>query len=276
MDGLLATPDSEFLTARLMEMLTSGRTGAARPMLAALRRLTPPSPRLAELGALLALSEGRLGDALAELDVAIAEHPDHAGLRRCRADIRHRAGDISGASHDAAEAVILEPANAPGKAILGVLMMELGRPADAARCLSEARASLPANAAICEALAQAQAAAGDVEGAAATLAAGVVASPGAMSLRNASVLLAVRRREFAVALALAEEARRNGLVDACLFGLKGHALTSLGRHEEAADAYREALKLGPEDPYVRHLVAASGGVAETDRAPADYLCAVFD
>lgn len=276
MDTLLATPDPELLTARLTEMLAAGRTGAARPMLAALRRLTEPSPRLAELGALLALGEGRLGDARAELDAAIADHPDHAGLRRCRADIRHRAGDLAGASHDAAEAVVLEPANASGKAILGVLMTELGRPADGARCLAEAWASLPADSAICEALAQAQAAAGDVEAAVATLAAGVAAAPRSMSLRNASVLLAVRRREFADAVALAEEARRNGLVDACLFGLKGHALTSLGRHDEATEAYREALKLGPEDPYVRHLVAASGTVAETDRAPTDYLSAVFD
>lgn len=276
MDGLLAAPDADFLAARLTEMLAAGRTGAARPMLAALRRLTPPSPLLAELGALLALHEGRLGDARVELDVAIAAHPDHAGLRRCRADIRHRAGDISGASHDAAEAVVLEPANVAGKAILGILMMEGGRPADAVRCLAEARASLPADAAICEALSQAQAAAGDVEDAAATLAAGVAASPGSMSLRNASVLLAVRRRAFASAVALAEDARRDGMVDACLFGLKGHALTSLGRHDEAAEAYQEALKLGPEDPYVRHLVAAAGGVAGTDRAPADYLSAVFD
>ena len=45
---------------------------------------------------------------------------------------------------------------------------------------------------------------------------------------------------------LAEEARVAGVTDACTFGLMGHALSSLGRHAEAADAYAEALKLGPE------------------------------
>ena len=47
----------------------------------------------------------------------------------------------------------------------------------------------------------------------------------------------------------------------------GHALSSLGRHTEAADAYSEAFKLGPHDPYVRHLVAASGILPGASRAP---------
>jgi predicted TPR repeat methyltransferase len=58
--------------------------------------------------------------------------------------------------------------------------------------------------------------------------------------------------------------------------MMGHALSSLGRHGEAGDAYAEALKLGPDDPYVRHLVAASGIVPGAMRAPVDYLRAVFD
>ncbi len=64
----------------------------------------------------------------------------------------------------------------------------------------------------------------------------------------------------------AEEAHAAGVADACLFGLKGHALSSLGRHAEAAEAYAEALKLGPDDPYVRHLVAASGSSARSTNA----------
>jgi predicted TPR repeat methyltransferase len=86
----------------------------------------------------------------------------------------------------------------------------------------------------------------------------------------------LRQRDFDGALELAETARRSGLVDACIFGLKGHALSNLGRHEEAAEAYTEALKLGPEDPYVRHLVAAHGGLPGSDRAPLPYVRAVFN
>ena len=65
-------------------------------------------------------------------------------------------------------------------------------------------------------------------------------------------------------------------MDACLLGLKGHALSSLGRHNEAAEAYVEALKLGPEDPYVRHLAATAGAIPGADRAPAEYLRVLFD
>ena len=45
---------------------------------------------------------------------------------------------------------------------------------------------------------------------------------------------------------------------------------------EAADAYGEALKLGPDDPYVRHLVAAAGILPGTARASEEYVRTVFD
>ena len=86
----------------------------------------------------------------------------------------------------------------------------------------------------------------------------------------------MRRRDFRQAVRLAEDARRAGIADACSFGLLGHALSSLGQHAEAADAYAEALKLGPHDPYVRHLVAAAGIMPGATRAPVEYLRAVFD
>lgn len=40
--------------------------------------------------------------------------------------------------------------------------------------------------------------------------------------------------------------------------------------------YAEALKLAPEDAYVRHLVRASGLLPQATRAPAEYVTAVFD
>jgi predicted TPR repeat methyltransferase len=58
--------------------------------------------------------------------------------------------------------------------------------------------------------------------------------------------------------------------------LKGHALSTLGRHQEAAIAYQDALKLGPEDPYVRHLVVSSGAMPDSKRAPEAYVRTVFD
>jgi predicted TPR repeat methyltransferase len=163
-----------------------------------------------------------------------------------------------------------------GKAILGVAMLELGHAEDAEACLAEAVSASPAHPAFCEALARAQAAGNALKRAQATLAAGIAALPDAASLRNAAIMLAIRQGDFALAVDLAEAGRRDGVADACLFGLKAHALSTLGRHEEAALAYEEALKLGPEDPYVRHLVSAAGALPSARRAPPEYLRAVFD
>src|ERR1035437_7533372 len=77
--------DAESLTRRVADLIDTGRIGAARPLLAAARRMAPSSPRLAGLSALLALREGRLDLAQAELDRAIADAPEHAGLRKYRA-----------------------------------------------------------------------------------------------------------------------------------------------------------------------------------------------
>lgn len=276
MDTLQTTASAEILTARLASLIDAGRLGAARPLLSAVRRLAAPSPKLAELAARLAMHEGRFDLAQTELDEAVAQAPEHVGLRKCRADLRMQMDDKEGAAADAAEAVILDSSDPAAKAVLGILMLELKRPEDAAACLGEAVAADPTNPLYREGLAAAQEALGDAGLAMATLTAGIAAAPGWVALRNAAILLSVRRRDFITAVRLADEAGTAGVADACLFGLKGHALSSLGRHKEAANAYVEALKLGPNDPYVRHLVAASGALPGAERAPVEYLRAVFN
>jgi predicted TPR repeat methyltransferase len=268
--------DVRSLTTRIASLIDAGRTGAARPLLVAVRRLAPPSPLLALLAAVLAMREGRTDLAQSELDAAIAQTPDHAGLWKCRAELRHQMDDIVGAAADAAEAVVLDRHAPSAKALLGVLLLELGRHAEAATCLGEAVAADPAHPGYREGLAAAQAADGDSDAAFATLAAGVAAAPGSAALRNAATRLALRQRDFTNAVQQAEQACSDGVADARLFGLKGHALSNLGRHAEAADAYAESLKLDPDDRYVRHLVAASGKVPDTGRAHVDYVRSVFD
>ncbi len=276
MDGMIANPDLDRLFARTAEFINAGRFGAARPLLAAVTRLSPPTARLAELAAVLAIKQGQLETALSDLDDAIGRWPDDAGLRKCRADVRRQLGELIAAAEDAAEAVLLAPHDPDAKAILGVVLLGLDQVEDARSCLAEATAAQPANPLFRMALSDALLGCGDEDAAATALADGIVLAPSHTGLRNAALLLAVRRQRFANAVELAEAARQAGVVDACLFGLKGHALSSLGRHAEAADAYAEALKLGPDDPYVRHLVAASGAMSQADRAPADYVRAVFD
>ena len=276
MDDLRATADADELTARVAALIDAGRPGAARPLLGALRQMAPPSPLVAGLSAMLAMREGRFDLAQSELDAAIASAPEDASLRKRRADLRRQLGNSIGATEDAAEAVLADPRDPAAKALLGVLLLELGQAGNAAACLGEAVAAAPANPLFRQGLAAAQEAIGNADAAFATLTTGIAMAPASADLRNAAALLSIRRRDFAMTVQLAEQARLAGAADACCFGLKGHALASLGRHAEAADAYAEALKLDPGDTHVRHLVAAAGLLPGAKRAPADFLRTMFD
>jgi predicted TPR repeat methyltransferase len=276
MDTIEVTADGQTLCRRVGQLIDGGRFGAARPLLAAARRLSPPSPELTILGARLAVSEGVPELATAELDAGIAIWPSHAGLHKARATARGETGDIEGAARDAAEAVIFDPSDAQAKAILGAALLALGRAADAAACLSEAVEAGSAPVIYRETLAKALEAAGDAGAALRVLSEGIALSPGSVALRNAAILLCLHRRDFTGAHRLAEQARTVGIADACTFGMNGHALSSLGRHDEAAAAYQDAYKLGPHDPYVRHLVTASGALPGARRAPPEYVGTIFD
>jgi tetratricopeptide (TPR) repeat protein len=183
---------------------------------------------------------------------------------------------MTGALADAAEAVFFDRDDPAAKAILGVVLLEHGRSGDALACLNEAVAAQPGNPAFRRALAAAQEAAGDSRAALETLSAAIAVAPYWAELRNAAILVCVRRQDFTGACDFGEQARRDGAADACTFGLLGHAFSSLERHAEAGEAYAEALKLGPEDRYVRHLVAAAGILPSAPRAPIEYVRAVFD
>jgi predicted TPR repeat methyltransferase len=270
------TPDPTLLTSRVRALIDAGRVAAARPLFAALRKLAPASSALPEIEALLLLREGRLDDALASLDQAIAAAPAAAALHLCRAEARLRSQNTIGAAADAAEAVCLSPHNIRAKAVLGIVLLDLNRTQDALICLGEAVAQDPANPAWRQGLAEALQRSGDPQAAAATLQAGISLAPRHTGLRIAAVMVAMRQRDFPAAIALAEAARADGLADACVFGLLGHALSNLDRHGEATEAYAEALKLAPEDAYVRHLVRSAGKLPQAPRAPNDYLEAVFD
>ena len=276
MEFVEETVDPVALVARIEQLLEQGRPGAARPLLVAARGLVKPSASLSVLAARLALSDGMFDGAEIELNEAISTQPDHPGLRKCRAQLRCRFGDLDGATRDAAEAVILDRHDPAAKALLGELLLRLGRTDDAVACLEEVVAALPRDMAFREALAQARVADGDGDGALATLLDGIAIAPGVTSTRNAAILLCIRLRDFALAESLAEEALVRGVADATTFGLKGHALSSLGRHPEAATAYHEALKLAPGDVNIRHLAASSAIASDARRAPDDHVRALFD
>lgn len=273
MDNPRETVDANALMARVEQLINQGRPGAARPLLAAARSLAQPSSGLSLLVAQLALSDGTLDSAAEELDQAVNLDPVHPGLRKCRAELRRRLDDVEGAVRDAAEAVILDRSDPDAKALLGELLLQIDRPADAIACLTEAVAAVPDNIVFRETLAQSLTSFGDKNAALATLFEGIGIVPGATALRNAAILLYIRHRDNVRAVEIAEQARLDGVADANTFGLTGHALSSLGRHEAAALAYNEASKLAPGDAHLRHLALA----AQTrSSAPDDFLRTLFD
>jgi predicted TPR repeat methyltransferase len=264
------------LLVRLRGLIERQRPGAARPLFNAVRCLMPPAADIAELEARLLLLEGDFDGACAVLDAAVAHEPESAQLRMARAMARGQAGDAAGAAHDAAEAVMLAPGEARAKALLGASLHRLGRHAEAAACLSEAVATAPDDGAYRRHLAAAQAACGDEAGASKTLDDGLVRAPGDVALRTAAIMARMRRGDYADAEAIALAAARAGIADASVLGLLGHARSSLGRHAEAAEAYAEARKLAPEDPYVSHLAAAGGMAPDSGRCTSEYVRVVFD
>ena len=271
-----AKPDATVLLTRTRTLIDAGRLVAARPLLAALGRLDPSPARLAELTARLMMREGRVAPALDMLDAAIAHAATDTTLRKLRVDARLQTGDLPGAATDAAEAVVLDRSDPDAKALLGTLLIELGHFDDAATCLQEALADHPTNASYWLALAEARGRGSDVGARSACLADAIARNPAHGGLRNAAIVERVAQRDFESAVALAEAAGRSGVADATTYGLLGHALSSLGRPGDAAEAYAEALKLAPEDAYVRHLVTASGILPQADRAAPGYVRAVFD
>jgi predicted TPR repeat methyltransferase len=276
LDLIHTTVEAGALRERIGQLIDAGRTGAARPLLAAARKLSPACADIPLLAARLAMRDGDLDQATQELDVAIAEFPADPALRKIRAEVRQLQGDREGAARDAAEAVILDRDDIQAKVILGITMLDLGRATDAVHCLEEAVIAAPAVMVYRQTLATAVEAAGDADAALVVLSDAIALGPTDLMLRNAAILLCMRRRDYRRAVEFAEQARVAGIADAAMFAMKGHALASLESHEEANLAYREALKLEPNDPYVRHLVMAGGGIPGGARAAPEYIRAVFD
>ncbi len=267
------TMNAGALMTRISQLIDQGRPGVARPLLAAARGLVEPSSELSVLAARLALSDDNFDDIEVDLDRAVAAAPDHPGLRKCRAELRWRLGDLDGATRDAAERIILDREDASAKMLLGELLQRLGQTSAALICMTEAVAAVPANVIYREMLAKARAANGDLDGALMTLLEGINIVPEATAPRNGAIVLFIRRRDFIQAERLDEQARADGVADATTFALKGHALSSLGRPEEAALAYNDAVKLAPNDRHIRHLAATVGA---TPLAPHDYVRSLFD
>lgn len=257
-------------------MLGAGRPAAARPLVAALERLAPEAPELAELESALAAQEGRLPKALAALGRALERDAGDVQARMRRAGLYYRVGSIGLALGDAAEAVIAAPEDAGPKALLGLLLLEKGEIERALACLREALATDPSDPGIRVGLAEAALRAGDKKLARATVTEGMARAPYRLDLRRVAVRVAFAEGDLAGAAGLAEEARRSGLVDSLLLRMQADAECALGRETEALAHRKLAFELDPSDPALRAQAAALGLVRPTDRLLASVIARWFD
>jgi predicted TPR repeat methyltransferase len=264
------------LVQQATRFLHSGRPAAARSLFAALTQRGGDRLALDDLEARLCLAEGNLPRALVVLGGAIDRDPTNPGNFLQRAEVRARIDDLFGAAQDAATAVILAPGEPRAKAMLGLILIELGCNDDAIACLRDAVHGAPTQPAPWRGLAEALRRRGELSQVDAVFDAAIVNIPRHSGLRVAAMMHAVQRADYLRVVTLGNAARVDGVADACCFGLLGHALSNLGQHTSAAEAYQDALRLAPEDPYVRHLVRAAGLLPDTDQPPAEYLETVFD
>lgn len=271
-----AAADPDNLAAAVRTMLHAGRPAAARPLLAALTRLRPNADGIALLESGLAEAEGRIPEAIAVLNAALAAVPADAALLKRRAGLSHQAGDTVAALRDAAEAVIAAPADPSAKALLGLLLIETGDAVGARACLAEAIEAEPDNASFRLGFAEAATRTGDAASAAAALDDGIRRTPMRPDLREAAIRLALRRGDPATAERLAEAARQAGLADATVLRLLGRAVAAQGRASDSMAALGEALKLDPQDALLRHMAAAAGMLPAPDRAPPSAVRALFE
>ena len=206
-------------------------------------------------------------------------------LPNCSRDLailKHRArtlldtSDATGAARAAAEAVILDRTDPEAQALLGIALFVLGFYRDASTCLSDAIKAVPTKLVWRQTLSAALLADSRNDEAIKTLKAGLAIAPTDIDLRNTVIINLLRIQEFEAALDLAGDACAQGIGDACTLSLRGHALASIGRHDEAAISYAEALKFGSADPYIQYLASAAGLLPSIDRAPLEYVAAVFD
>ncbi len=266
----------DILLDQAAKLIDEGRYQAASPLVSAARALAPDCPRLPILGARLSIQSNDLGKAANDLDIAIALAPLDVALLKCRSGLQQRVGDYEGAARDAAEAVFINPADHESKLLLGQAMMGLGRVLDSITCLADALEAEPTDPRCRQALATALDADGDFDAALRILDEGVGLCPSHLPMRNAAILLCMRRRDYASAARRAEQARISGIADASTFGMAGHALASLGEYGKAAAAFRDASKLCPEDENLRQLAAASEKNLNEKLTPASYIRAIFD
>ena len=242
--ALAHSPDAPpLLLAMARAQAAQGHSEAAVQIFRRLVGLTPDNAEAWHGLAELLLKERRYEAALEPLRAAARLRPDWA-LAHNNLGVAERAtGRIDLAAAAFARAIDLAPGLAKAHANLAGILRRLKRPDEAVAAAGKAVELAPAEAGHWLELGQAQRDAGDAAAALAALTGAVVRAP-----RSAEAVW-----------------------------LMGEVLRDMGRVDEAADAFREVLRLDPDDIFGAALVLAQLGEATAPSgAPAGYVRTLFD
>jgi tetratricopeptide (TPR) repeat protein len=244
--------------------LAAGRPSDAIPLL---RRIVLEQPQYAEGSILLADAQEAAGspDAAVEtLTNLLDDQPQFFRGRVQLAELYEHQRRWPQAADAWAKAQGLNPRNTDVATRRGSALINAGRPGEARDVLSAALKIAPADLRMSFMLAQAQRAAGDLDGAEATARALQTAHPGDVraSYLLGQVLDARGRYQEIVDLLKTEIARQKaakatGTDLAMLLGSEGLALQQLHRYDEAVATFKEGIELAPDDP-VRHVLLIQG------------------
>lgn len=133
------------LFARIRQLIDQGQVNAASLLLPTLEKRGEDPGAIAALSASIEFVRGNRARAKEIIAEGVAAYPDNSILLCFCAEIDLDERDWVGAAKAASEAVIVDPRNSTAKSILGRALLELGHVADAATCLREALADMPAN-----------------------------------------------------------------------------------------------------------------------------------
>ncbi len=188
---------------------------------------------------------GRLDDALASYDAALALAPDTADVYANRGTALAAQGRFDDALASFATSVRLDPTAAPAQNNLGNTLAAAGRRAEAVQAYEAALAIDPGYADAHGNLANVLVLEGRLDDARRHYELAIAADPDyAEALRNLGMLLASQGRLDEAAVRFAEAVRVRPSYAAAHHDL-GSALAALGRPADALGPYREALRLDP-------------------------------
>jgi predicted Zn-dependent protease len=101
----------------------------------------PDGPSVADARALI--TQGKMSDALRELDALAAQHPEPAGVERLRGIVEYQDEHLQDAEASFAKAVAQDPSDLESMQMRGVVLYRLGKAAEAIPLLEKAHSAGP-------------------------------------------------------------------------------------------------------------------------------------